>query len=143
MVYAAIGGGSADGRRAGSATDADTRVYSLYKIGLVSDVRQTYLKIEEALAIVARVYAVRCGVNVNGAAGVSVNEATSAGDLPADFAPGLSGVPEPVRSYAQFAIDNGLASYVVKGAAFPAGRDATRGEVAAFVYAALELLGDI
>ena len=56
---------------------------------------------------------------------------------------GLADAPEPVRSYAQFAIDNGIATPVMSGSSFPAGRAATRAEVVVFIYQALEMLGEI
>jgi hypothetical protein len=127
----------------GAATDAGYR-QSLYKAGFIADAVQDDIKIEEALALVARAYAVRTGARVTVSGGGARPSAAEGGNA-RNYAPGLGDAPEPVRSYAQFAVDNGIASYVISSpsVAFPAGRPATRAETAAFIYAALELLGEV
>jgi len=133
MVYRAMGyanDGTGSGKAMAGAAALNDAQYlaSAYKAGFIADAWQTNIKIEEALALVARAYAVKAGVKVG---------ARQA------YAPGLDAAPEPVRTYAQYALDNGLAAPVVSGAAaFPAGRAATRAEVAVFICQALELLGE-
>ncbi|MCL2058433.1 MAG: hypothetical protein FWH01_05165 [Oscillospiraceae bacterium] len=148
MLYRAMGGGGAASGTGGtggaaisaaeSATMDDMYMSAAYKAGFIADPWQTELKIEEALALVARAYAVRAGVRVGNPAGGAAGGA-------AGFAPGLAEAPEPVRTYAQFALDNGLAAPVIPNptVSFPAGRAATRGEMAVFICLALELLGEI
>ena len=149
MLYRAMGyaGGGTGNAAASPATGANNDLLylnSAYKAGFIADAGQTYIKVEEVLALVARAYAVRVGARVGGAAAGGAG-ADGQGSGLQQYAQGLADVPEPVRTYAQFALDNGLAAPVVNypSEPFPAGRPATRGEVAAFICMALELLGEI
>ena len=135
MGYAGDGTGSGGGASASSAALSGSQyLTAAYKAGFIAETYQTHIKIEEALALVGRAYAVRAGVKV-----VSTPAGAARG-----YIVGLENVSEPVRAYAQFAFDNGLASPVIPaGGPFPAGRAVTRAEFVVFLYRALELLGEI
>ena len=165
MGYATGGTGNAADAPGAAARNDEAYINAAYKAGFIADAGQMDLKIEEALALVARAYAVRAGVRVQlapaataGTAGTTgagsgastgasagAGTAADAGNSQQPYAPGLANAPEPIRSYAQFALDNGLAAPVIPNpsSSFPAGRPTTRAEITVFICQALELLGEI
>jgi hypothetical protein len=145
---------------------------SAVKAGFVESRGQADLKLEEALAMVARAYEVRTGrkAEAPAAGGAAVGAAgggSGSGSGSADagegaaggggsgaggdaavgaaaggWTPGVAALREPVRRLAQFALDNGFALPVLPSSQelFPAGRAATRGEMAVFLVLLHETL---
>ncbi|MDR1438980.1 MAG: hypothetical protein LBJ10_02920, partial [Clostridiales bacterium] len=80
----------------------------------------------------------------DGAAGGNGVAADRAVDAAAGgWTPGVAALREPIRRLAQFALDNGFALPVLPSSQelFPAGRAATRGEMAVFLVLLHEALG--
>ncbi|MDR3121387.1 MAG: fibronectin type III domain-containing protein, partial [Clostridiales bacterium] len=93
LLYRAMGyetGGS------GGVNEGEKLVAGAVKAGFLGSAEQTDIKIEEALALAARVYAVRAGVRIPTAPVEGAADALGLGARA--WAPGLGNLPEPVRS---------------------------------------------
>ena len=115
----------------------DDYMDSAVKAGFVSGKEQQEMKMEEVLAMLVRAYEVKTGIKIKGNPS---DDGSGSG-----WTNGVQDLKEPIRSRVQFALDNGLAAPVLRSELdnFPAGRVVTRGELAAFTYMLLEMMGNL
>ena len=85
------------------------------------------------------------GIGADDNADFSEDGATANSDVLLYWTPGVESLDASLRMRVQFALDNGFAGPVYNAATtdFPAGRNVTRAEMAAFLYMMLETIGGL